>query len=63
MSFAAKSVFFRSLSTRRRGGMADALDSKSSDRKIVWVQVPPPALLFLGHDRFYKNLRSGIFGP
>ena len=43
--------------------MADALDSKSSDRKIVWVQVPPPALLFLGHDRFYKNLRSGIFGP
>jgi len=23
--------------------MADALDSKSSDRKIVWVQVPPPA--------------------
>jgi hypothetical protein len=25
--------------------MADALDSKSSDRKIVWVQVPPPALM------------------
>ena len=25
--------------------MADALDSKSSDRKIVWVQVPPPANL------------------
>ena len=24
--------------------MADALDSKSSDRKIVWVQVPPPVL-------------------
>ncbi len=22
--------------------MADALDSKSSDRKVVWVQVPPP---------------------
>src|SRR5207249_8464711 len=33
------------LPTRRRGGMADALDSKSSDRKIVWVQVPPPASL------------------
>jgi hypothetical protein len=28
----------------RSGGMADALDSKSSDRKIVWVQVPPPVL-------------------
>lgn len=25
--------------------MADALDSKSSNRKIVWVQVPPPVLL------------------
>ena len=24
--------------------LADALDSKSSDRKIVWVRVPPPAL-------------------
>lgn len=24
--------------------MADALDSKSSLRKKVWVQVPPPAL-------------------
>jgi hypothetical protein len=28
----------------RSGGMADALDSKSSNRKIVWVQVPPPVL-------------------
>ena len=34
--------------------MADALDSKSSDRKIVWVQVPPPALRFLGQAGFYK---------
>ncbi len=34
--------------------MADALDSKSSDRKIVWVQVPPPALLFWAQDGFYK---------
>ena len=25
--------------------MADALDSKSSARKAVWVQVPPPVLL------------------
>lgn len=25
--------------------LADALDSKSSDRKVVWVQVPPPVLL------------------
>ena len=23
--------------------LADALDSKSSDRKIVWVRSPPPA--------------------
>src|SRR5262249_22926300 len=29
LSFGAKSVFFRSASPRRRGGMADALDSKS----------------------------------
>ena len=28
----------------RSGGMADALDSKSSTRKGVWVQVPPPVL-------------------
>jgi hypothetical protein len=26
--------------------LADALDSKSSDRKIVWVRSPPPAHLF-----------------
>jgi hypothetical protein len=30
----------------RSGGMADALDSKSSIRKNVWVQVPPPVLVF-----------------
>ena len=24
--------------------LADALDSKSSDRKIVWVRAPPPAI-------------------
>lgn len=27
--------------------MADASDSKSDDSNIVWVQVPPPAPLFL----------------
>src|SRR6266480_4888030 len=26
--------------------LADALDSKSSDRKIVWVRAPPPARFF-----------------
>jgi hypothetical protein len=32
--------------------MADALDSKSSTRKSVWVQVPPPVLLlFVRADR------------
>ena len=28
----------------RRGGMADAPDSKSGGGNIVWVQVPSPAL-------------------
>ncbi len=28
--------------------LADALDSKSSDRKIVWVRAPPPAILSAG---------------
>jgi hypothetical protein len=36
--------FVASSCLRRRGGMADALDSKSSGRKAVWVQVPPPAI-------------------
>ena len=34
--------------------MADALDSKSSDRKIVWVQVPPPASRYQA--KFYKTV-------
>ena len=36
--------------------MADALDSKSSDRKIVWVQVPPPAEFSRAGWGFYKDL-------
>ena len=41
--------------------MADALDSKSSDRKIVWVQVPPPANVpcRIG---FYKMRPTSYFG-
>jgi hypothetical protein len=35
--------------------MADALDSKSSDRKIVKVQVLSPARLFRCRIEFYKN--------
>lgn len=27
----------------RGGGMADALDSGSSERKFLWVQLPSPA--------------------
>ena len=26
--------------------LADALDSKSSGRKVVWVRAPPPAMKF-----------------
>ena len=33
--------------------LADALDSKSSDRKIVWVRAPPPA----------SSLDVGCWGP
>ncbi len=32
----------------RSGGMADALDSKSSTRKGVWVQVPPSVVTTYG---------------
>ncbi len=43
--------------------MADALDSKSSDRKIVWVQVPPPAgFLGVGWD-FTKTGGGRILEP
>ena len=33
-----------SLSLAGVAELADALDSKSSDRKIVWVRSPPPAV-------------------
>jgi len=36
--------------------MADALDSKSSDRKVVWVQVPP-SVLFQG---VFRTISSRI---
>jgi hypothetical protein len=36
--------------------LADALDSKSSDRKIVWVRAPPPA-----HSDRTKNLADKPF--
>ena len=36
----------RALCGCRRGGMADAVDSKSTSRKGVGVQVPPPAPSF-----------------
>jgi hypothetical protein len=43
LSFALEFV----VSISREAGvaeLADALDSKSSDRKIVWVRAPPPAV-------------------
>jgi hypothetical protein len=36
--------FVASLSRAGVAELADALDSKSSDRKIVWVRAPPPAI-------------------
>jgi hypothetical protein len=43
--------------TGRSGGMADALDSKSSSRKAVWVQVPPSVL------SVKKGLRVATLSP
>ena len=35
--------------------MADAADSKSADRKVVWVQVPPPAFMSnIGYSLYAK---------
>src|SRR5216684_5449826 len=69
-----RSSYSSLLPTRRRGGMADALDSKSSDRKIVWVQPPPPALPFFSSElAFFRGksqprkcpleCRNGCAGP
>lgn len=39
--------------------MADALDSKSSARKGVWVQVPPPVLKgWLVQRDVYKSVKN-----
>jgi hypothetical protein len=39
--------------------LADALDSKSSDRKIVWVRAPPPAKFSTGRSPgFPKSLAA-----
>ena len=35
--------------------MADALDSKSSCRKAVWVQVPPPVVCSSAHYKTWQN--------
>ena len=43
--------------------LADALDSKSSDRKIVWVRAPPPAIpCFIASIKLAKK-RAAIFNP
>ena len=43
LSFAATVVIFALFHVAGVAELADALDSKSSDRKIVWVRAPPPA--------------------
>jgi hypothetical protein len=40
---AATLYTLRSVLPRRSGGMADAAVSKTADRKVVWVRLPPPA--------------------
>src|SRR5438876_3799809 len=37
--------------------LADALDSKSSDRKIVWVRAPPPAIPLKRYFTWEKSTR------
>ena len=46
-------ILFGCYSLCRRGGMADAADSKSVDGNIVWVQVPSPA--------FEEEVSEGTF--
>jgi hypothetical protein len=39
--------------------LVDAPDSKSGGRKVVWVRVPPPALLnFLQNVTKYENIEE-----
>lgn len=67
------SVHLRLAAQGRSGGMADALDSKSSVRKGVWVRVPP-SVLFLsssaadsplapGAATVLRSVRRGSVGP
>ena len=39
------------IGSSRSGGMADALDSKSSEVTLVWVRVPPSVLVKVIHQR------------
>ena len=41
--------------------MVDATDSKSVERKLVWVQVPLPVLCDVARHRKHLNLRFGCF--
>ena len=45
---------------RRGGGMADAMDSKSIDRKVMRVQVPPSAQ-YIGACASQTHLRTPLF--
>jgi RNA polymerase sigma factor (sigma-70 family) len=42
--------------------LADALDSKSSDRKIVWVRAPPPAVFLSEHWASGVELKAAAEG-
>ena len=35
--------------------LADAADSKSADREVVWVRVPPPAFISSGRKSLIKG--------
>ena len=49
--------------------MADALDSKSSYRKVVWVQLPPPVLqagkglTTTGRESFFVGAMPSVCNP
>lgn len=42
--------------------MADALDSKSSVRKDVWVRLPPLVLIQLGNIARTSQIAAGVPG-